>query len=64
MTSLLPAVARAADELPMPKPRKSQLAEDLIKELFTCLSAEQKTKKIVRPFDNPARVSVNPDRAR
>lgn len=64
VTSMLPGLARAAEEtLPMPKLRKPHLAEDLIKELFAGLSAEQKQKKIVRDFDNKARLSVNPNHA-
>ena len=63
MTTLLPSVARAAAEtLPMPRVRKSQLAEDLIKELFAGMSDDQK-KKVAKPFDHPARLSVNPNRA-
>src|SRR5262249_20974309 len=37
-------------------------AEDLVKELFAAMTADQK-KMVCRPFDDAARLSVNPDRA-
>src|SRR5438094_203669 len=51
----LPRRLRARDGKPHP-------AEDLVKELFAGMSAEQK-KKVCRPFEDPARQSVNPNRA-
>jgi hypothetical protein len=42
--------------------KKSHPAEDLVKELFTGMTAEQK-KMVCRPFEDPARLSVNPNKA-
>jgi hypothetical protein len=63
LTSVLTPGKARAEELPMPKVRKDHLAEDLLKELFTSLSDEQKKRKIVRPFEDKARLSVNPNHA-
>ena len=38
------------------------VAEDLVKELYAGLTDEQK-KAVVKPWDHPARKSVNPNRA-
>jgi hypothetical protein len=60
--SLKPAVARAAEEvLPMPREWKPP-AEALVKELYTSMTDDQK-KSVCRPYDNAARLSVNPNRA-
>jgi hypothetical protein len=57
----LPASARADDKKPMPR-IANPIAEDLVKELYAGLSDNQK-KAVVKPWDNPARKSVNPNRA-
>jgi len=60
-TSLfLPGSARA-DRKPMPRV-SNPVAEDLVKELLAGLNDEQK-KAVVKPWDHPARKSVNPNRA-
>jgi hypothetical protein len=59
-TSLLPP-SLAADRKPMPRVANS-LAEDLVKELFAGLTDNQK-KAVVKPWNHPARKSVNPNRA-
>jgi len=46
---------------PMPRVVNTA-AEDLVKELFAGLTADQK-KAVVKPWDHPARVSVNPNKA-
>jgi hypothetical protein len=51
----LPRRLRALDSTPHP-------AEDLVKELYAGMSADQK-KMVCRPFDNAARLSVNPNHA-
>src|SRR5262245_20326194 len=58
----LPARRAVAGELgPMPRLVNTQ-AEDLVKELFAGLSDEQK-KAVVKPWNHPARMSVNPNKA-
>jgi hypothetical protein len=57
---LLPGSAWA-DKKPMPRVA-NPVAEDLVKELFAGLSDTQK-KAVVKPWDHPARKSVNPNRA-
>lgn len=57
---LLPGSARA-DRKPMPRV-SNPVAEDLVKELFAGLSDEQK-KAVVKPWNHPARKSVNPNKA-
>ncbi|MFL5343096.1 MAG: DUF3500 domain-containing protein [Gemmataceae bacterium] len=58
-TFLWPSALRA--EKPMPRtPNKA--AEDLVKELFAGLTDGQK-KAVVKPWDHPARRSVNPNKA-
>lgn len=59
-TLLLPGAARA-DKKPMPR-IANPVAEDLVKELFTGLTDAQK-KAVVKPWNHPARRSVNPNRA-
>jgi hypothetical protein len=51
----IPRRLRARDAKPHP-------AEDLVKELYAGMSADQK-KMVCRPFDDAARQSVNPNRA-
>ncbi len=61
-TSLfLPGSLRAADRKPMPRV-SNPAAEDLVKELFAGLTDTQK-KAVVKPWDHPARKSVNPNKA-
>lgn len=61
-TSLfLPGSARANDRKPMPRV-SNPVAEDLVKELFTGLTDNQK-KAVVKPWDHAARRSVNPNKA-
>lgn len=60
-TILTPTAARAAERLPMPRVVNAA-AEDLVKELFAGLNAEQKTA-VVKPWDHPARKTVNPNKA-
>jgi hypothetical protein len=57
---LLPGSA-SADKKPMPRV-SNPVAEDLVKELFSGLSDEQK-KAVVKPWDHKARKSVNPNKA-
>jgi len=52
----------SAEMLPMPREYKAGPAEALVKELYAGMSEEQK-KSICRPYDNAARLSVNPNRA-
>jgi hypothetical protein len=59
-SSLLPS-SLGADSKPVPRVA-NPLAEDLVKELFSGLTDEQK-KAVVKPWDHPARKSVNPNRA-
>jgi len=55
--------ARAANELlPMPREWKPGPAEALVKELYSGMTDEQK-KQVCRPYDNPSRLSVNPNHA-
>jgi Protein of unknown function (DUF3500) len=57
-----PRVLRAAGERgPMPRVVNSA-AEDLVKELYATLDADQK-RAVVKPWDHPARKSVNPNKA-
>jgi hypothetical protein len=58
---LLPGSARAGDKKPMPRV-SNPVAEDLVKELYAGLSADQK-KAVVKPWDNSARKTVNPNKA-
>jgi hypothetical protein len=60
---LLGGTARAAEIAPPPRTRTPNLeAENLIKELFAAMTAEQK-KAVARPWDNRDRQTVNPNRA-
>lgn len=56
-----PRLATAAERGPMPRVVNSA-AEDLVKELFAGLSADQK-RAVVKPWNHPARTSVNPNKA-
>jgi hypothetical protein len=47
---------------PMPRLYTPNPAEDLVKELYAGMSEAQK-KQVCRRFDDPARRSVNPNRA-
>jgi len=60
----LPGIARAEkEELPAPRERSANASgEDMVKELFAGMSDQQK-KDVVMPWDNAARLSVNPNRA-
>ena len=58
---LAPRVLRAGELGPMPRVVNT-VAEDLVKELYAGLDAEQK-KAVVKPWDHPARKSVNPNKA-
>ena len=59
---LTPSRARAESELG-PKPRLvKNPAEDLVKELYAAMTDDQK-KAVCRPFEDKARLSVNPNKA-
>lgn len=60
-TSLLLPGSAWADKKPMPRV-SNPVAEDLVKELFSGLSDDQK-KSVVKPWNHAARKSVNPNRA-
>ena len=58
-----PSTARAVGELaPMPREWKPGPAEALVKELFSGMDDAQK-KAVCRPYNDPARLSVNPNKA-
>ena len=60
--TLAAPIVRAAGEIgPMPRVANT-VAEDLVKELFAGLDATQKMA-VVKPWDHPARRSVNPNKA-
>jgi hypothetical protein len=59
--SLLLAHSADGDKKPMPRVSNT-VAEDLVKELFAGLTDKQK-KAVVKPWDHPARKSVNPNKA-
>jgi hypothetical protein len=62
-TLLTPRSSRADTDETGPKPRLvKNPAEDLVKELYSAMTAEQKTA-VCRPFDDNARLSVAPNRA-
>jgi hypothetical protein len=56
-----PKIAIAGEKGPMPRVVNT-VAEELVKELYESLDAAQK-KAVVKPWDHPARKSVNPNRA-
>jgi hypothetical protein len=58
---LLPGNAWADSKKPMPRVANPD-AEDLVKELFASLTDTQK-KAVVKPWEHPARRSVNPNKA-
>jgi hypothetical protein len=58
---VLPRIITAGEKVPMPRVVNSA-AEDLVKELFAGLDADQK-KAVVKPWDHAARKSVNPNHA-
>ncbi|HJZ90639.1 MAG TPA: DUF3500 domain-containing protein [Gemmataceae bacterium] len=58
---LAPRPLLAGERGPMPRVVNT-VAEDLVKELYAGLDAEQK-KAVVKPWDHPARKSVNPNKA-
>jgi hypothetical protein len=58
---LLPGSAQAEERKPMPRVA-NPVAEDLVKELFAGLNEKQK-KAVVKPWDNAARKTVNPNKA-
>jgi hypothetical protein len=60
-TSVLFAGGPDAQRKPVPRVA-NPVAEDLVKELFAGLTDDQK-KAVVKPWDSPARKSVNPNRA-
>ena len=60
-TVLAPRIAVAGERAPMPRVVNT-VAEDLVKELYAGLSADQK-KAVVKPWTHPARKSVNPNKA-
>lgn len=57
----LAPTAAASEMGPMPRV-VNPAAEDLVKELFAGLSADQK-KAVVKPWTDPRRVSINPNKA-
>jgi hypothetical protein len=56
-----PRIATAGEKGPMPRVVNT-VAEELVKELYASLDASQK-KAVVKPWDHPARKSVNPNKA-
>jgi hypothetical protein len=58
---IAPRTLRAGELGPMPRVVNTA-AEDLVKELFAGLSDDQK-KAVVKPWNHPARKSVNPNKA-
>jgi len=60
-TLLAPRPLIAGERAPMPRVINT-LAEDLVKELYAGLDAEQK-KVVVKPWNDAARKSVNPNKA-
>src|SRR5262245_9586884 len=58
---LAPRPLLAGERGPMPR-IVNTVAEDLVKELYAGLDAEQK-RAVVKPWDHPARKSVNPNKA-
>jgi hypothetical protein len=61
--ALRPGTAKAGAELlPMPREWTPGPAEALVKELFAGMTEEQK-KDVCRPYKDPARLSVNPNKA-
>src|SRR5262245_26620479 len=58
---VLPPGTVRAEPGPMPRVVNTN-AEDLVKELYAGLTDDQK-KAVVKPWDHPARLSVNPNRA-
>jgi len=56
-----PRLLRAGERAPMPRV-VNPAAEDLVKELYATLDADQK-KAVVKPWDHPARKTVNPNKA-
>jgi hypothetical protein len=58
---LAPRALRAGELGPMPRVVNT-VAEDLVKELYAGLSDDQK-KAVVKPWNHPARKSVNPNKA-
>jgi hypothetical protein len=60
-TLLAPRPAAAGERSPMPRVVNT-VAEDLVKELYAGLSADQK-KAVVKPWADGRRLSVNPNRA-
>jgi Protein of unknown function (DUF3500) len=60
-TLLAPRPLIAGERGPMPRVVNT-VAEDLVKELYATLDGEQK-KAVVKPWDHPARKSVNPNKA-
>jgi hypothetical protein len=60
-TLLAPRPLMAGERAPMPRVVNA-VAEDLVKELYATLDADQK-KAVVKPWNDPARKSVNPNKA-
>jgi len=60
-TLLAPRRLMAGERAPMPRVVNT-VAEDLVKELYATLDADQK-KAVVKPWNDPARKSVNPNKA-
>jgi hypothetical protein len=60
-TVLAPRVAMAGERGPMPRVVNT-VAEDLVKELYSTLTDDQK-KAVVKPWTHAARKSVNPNKA-
>ncbi|HEX3152606.1 MAG TPA: DUF3500 domain-containing protein [Gemmataceae bacterium] len=58
---IAPRVLKAGELGPMPRVVNT-VAEEMVKELYAGLDAEQK-KAVVKPWDHPARKSVNPNKA-
>src|SRR5262245_42594057 len=60
-TVLAPRPLYAGERAPMPRVVNA-VAEDLVKELYATLDADQK-KSVVKSWDHPARKTVNPNKA-
>src|SRR2546425_3803307 len=55
---------RVLGDAPAARPvRQAKPAEALIQELYASMTAEQRRSPVVRPWNNPARIAIAPNRA-